>query len=398
MWLVILFIAIATALSIPAIVLFIETIAALNPFRDPLRKTSDRLALTKRVAVIIPAHNESIGVLPTLSDLKPQLQADDRLIVVADNCSDDTDVVASDAYAEVLVRNDLSKVGKGYALAHALLQLYNAPPDFVLFIDADCRVQNDMVPRLKQMCLATGRPVQACFLMIAPNYSAVDHRIAEFFWLIRNWVRPLGLAGLGLPVQLMGSGMIFPWHVILKAPLAHGNLVEDLKFGLDLCAAGHPAVFYPFVVGTSEFPMTKKGTDSQRQRWIQGHLSVIATLVPQYLLRALFTRNLYLFALALDVIVPPFSLFLSLLVGLLLLSSLFLLQGIPGPIIICSMNCLTVFLALFLGWLRFGRNTLSLHQFGQGLFSLAKRLAFYAKLYFGRKANSWIRTDRSKRD
>jgi glycosyltransferase involved in cell wall biosynthesis len=352
MWLVILFIVIASALSVPAIVLFIETMAALNPFRDPLRKTSSSSALSKQVAVIIPAHNESIGVLPTLSDLKPQLQADDRLIVVADNCSDDTGVVASSASAEVLVRNDLSKVGKGYALAYAISHLKDAPPDFVLFIDADCRIQNDMVPRLKQMCLATGRPVQACFLMAVPSCSAVDHRIAEFFWLIRNWVRPLGLAGLGLPVQLMGTGMIFPWHVILKAPLAHGNLVEDLKLGLDLCAAGHPAVFYPFVVGTSEFPTTTKGTDSQRQRWIQGHLSIIATLVPRYLLRALLTRNLCLFALALDVVVPPFSLFISLLAGLLLLSSLFLLQGIPSPIIICSINCLTVFLALFLGWLR----------------------------------------------
>jgi hypothetical protein len=37
MWLVILFIVIAGALSVPAIVVFIETMAALNPFRDPLR-------------------------------------------------------------------------------------------------------------------------------------------------------------------------------------------------------------------------------------------------------------------------------------------------------------------------------------------------------------------------
>jgi hypothetical protein len=75
-----------------------------------------------------------------------------------------------------------------------------------------------------------------------------------------------------------------------------------------------------------------------------------------------------------------------------------LLQGILTPFIICSINFLTVFLTLFLGWFRFGRNTLPPHQLGQGLLSLVRRLAFYARLYFGRKANSWIRTDRSKRD
>lgn len=396
MWLVVLFVVLASALSVPAVVLFIETLTALNPYRDRLQ--TEPPLVSKHIAVVVPAHNESAGVLPTLSDLQPQLQEGDRLLVVADNCTDDTASVAATTGAEVLIRNDLSRIGKGYALAHAVSHLRDAPPDFVLFIDADCRIQNDMVPRLKQMCALSNRPIQACFLMVAPGQAAVDHHIAEFFWIVRNWVRPLGLASLGLPVQLMGTGMIFPWDVILKAPLAHGNLVEDLKLGLDLAAGGHPPAFYPFVVGTSEFPMTKKGTESQRQRWIQGHISVIAGLAPKYLLRALLTGNVGLFALALDALVPPFSLFLPLLALSLIASLALLLLGFTTPVIICGANVLIVTLALFLSWLKFGREALPASEVGSALVSLMKRLTFYGRLYFGRKATSWIRTDRSEKD
>ena len=396
MWLVILLVVFASALAVPSLVLFVETLAALNPYRDLLRTGPPSSAGT--VAIVIPAHNESVGVLPTLSDLRPQLQEGDRLLVVADNCTDDTAEVAAHAGAETLVRNDLSKIGKGYALAHAIAHLRDAPPEFVLFVDADCRVLDDMVPRLKQMSARTKRPVQACFLMVAPSKAAVDHRVAEFFWLIRNWVRPLGLAGLGFPVQLMGTGMIFPWHVILKAPLAHGNLVEDLKLGLDLAADGHAPAFYPFVVGTSEFPMTKKGTDSQRQRWIQGHISVIAGLIPKYLLRALLTCNAGLLALTLDALVLPFSLFLPLLALSLVASLAFLLLGFTTPAIISAANILIVALALVLSWLKFGREVLPAREVGSAAASLIKRLTFYGRLYFGRKASSWIRTDRSEKD
>src|ERR1700733_14641712 len=55
----------------------------------------------KRVAVLIPAHNEAAGIAPTIEDIKLQLRPGDRLIVVADNCSDDTAVVATSLGAEV---------------------------------------------------------------------------------------------------------------------------------------------------------------------------------------------------------------------------------------------------------------------------------------------------------
>jgi len=68
------------------------------------------------VAVVVPAHNEGSGILPTLSDLQAQLTSSDRILVVADNCSDDTAIIATKAGVEVSERKDPLRIGKGYAL------------------------------------------------------------------------------------------------------------------------------------------------------------------------------------------------------------------------------------------------------------------------------------------
>jgi hypothetical protein len=73
-----------------------------------------------------------------------------------------------------------------------------------------------------------GRPVQALYLMMAPADSQINYKVAEFAWRVKNWLRPLGLRALGLPCQLMGTGMAFPWEVIRRADLASASLVEDL--------------------------------------------------------------------------------------------------------------------------------------------------------------------------
>src|SRR5262249_7510939 len=142
--------------------------------------------------VIVPAHNEATGIVSTIDDIKSQLAKNDRVLVVADNCTDDTAALAAAAGSEVTVRNDLTRVGKGYAMDWGLKQISANPPSFVIFIDADCRIQADLIQKLKGACAMIGKPLQGCFLMKPPSDSAVDYRVAEFAWIVKNWVRPLG--------------------------------------------------------------------------------------------------------------------------------------------------------------------------------------------------------------
>src|ERR1700723_2611117 len=117
----------AAIVAIPVTVFCIEVLAAVirprQSFSLPVSNGS-----RPRVAVLIPAHNESKGLLSTLGDTQVQLRSTDRLLVVADNCTDDTAEVAASAGAEVTERHDPTKVGKGYALDWGLRHLSTAPP------------------------------------------------------------------------------------------------------------------------------------------------------------------------------------------------------------------------------------------------------------------------------
>ena len=250
--------SLATLVAIPVAVFCIEVLAAvIRPWQ--LLSLPAGAESRPRVAVLVPAHNESKGLLGTLNDIQAQLRSADRLLVVADNCTDDTAEVAASAGVEVTKRSDFTKVGKGYALDWGLQHLSTDPPDVIIIIDADCRLTKDTIDQLATVCWSTGRAVQALNIMSAPDRSSINYRVAEFAWRVKNWLRPLGLAALGLPCQLMGTGMAFPWRIIGSADLANGHLVEDMKLGLDLARAGHPPLFWPSAIVTSQFPLSIKG-------------------------------------------------------------------------------------------------------------------------------------------
>src|SRR6185437_5136334 len=98
-----------------------------------------------RIAVLVPAHDEGTGLVPTLADVRQQLHTSDRLLVVADNCSDDTAAVAAKNGAEVIERHDLARRGKGYALDFGIKHLSSAPPDILIMVDADCRIAHGTI-------------------------------------------------------------------------------------------------------------------------------------------------------------------------------------------------------------------------------------------------------------
>ena len=157
----------ATLLGLSVALFLVEIVAAVSlPQRG--RPMPARVDSSVRVAVLVPAHNQSTNLLPTITDIKAQLRTGDRLLVVADNCSDDTAAVAAVA-AEVVIRNDTLQKGKGFALDFGLRHLAMDPPDVVDFVDADCRVADGAIDRFAAACQITDRPVQALNLMIAPT-------------------------------------------------------------------------------------------------------------------------------------------------------------------------------------------------------------------------------------
>jgi cellulose synthase/poly-beta-1,6-N-acetylglucosamine synthase-like glycosyltransferase len=387
--------ATALVLLIPTLVFFLEVVAGC--FLPPHGTTfiSDRRR--GRIAILIPAHNESVGLRPTLEDLKQQLRPEDRIVVVADNCNDDTAAVATASGAEVVVRNDSSKIGKGYALDWGVRFLATDPPDIVIVIDADCRVTEGSLDRLAQETALTQRPIQALYLMTGSVGSPINHQVAEFAWRVKNWLRPSGLASLSLPCQLVGAGMAFPWKIIQLAELASGFIVEDLKMGIELALAGYAPLFCPLAIVTSTFPTSAQGADAQRHRWEQGHVGLLLTKTPAMFYAAIRHRNLSIFVLALDLMVPPLSLHALLLFVTLIFASALAFIGVrPYALIVSATSMLLVFLALVMAWRECGRSVLPLRTFTLLPAYVARKVYLYRSILLGKRVSQWVRAERNK--
>ncbi len=269
-------------------------------------------------------------------------------------------------------------------------------PDIVIVIDADCRVGESAIDRLARMCARTNRPVQALYLMHGTANGGIKMRIAEFAWVIKNKVRPLGLYRLGLSCQLMGTGMAFPWSRISTASLASGHIVEDLQLGVDLAAAGSAPLFCPGALVTSTFPSSEQGISSQRTRWEHGYLGVIVAQTAHLLALSLRTLNGALLAFALDLSVPPIALLVSLLTVVWMSSAAFyFFAHMRLPILISTFEVLCLAVGIALAWRKYGRQIVSLSDLARAGIYVLWKIPLYAK-FLGRRQSEWVRSKRDK--
>lgn len=385
---------VAVGISIPILVLLVECLLAV--LAGPSKPAPATDAPRPRTAVLIPAHNEEPVIGQTLTSLNGQLGPLDRLIVIADNCADQTAALARQAGAEVFERHDLERRGKGYALAFAVEQLRSDPPAVVLIIDADCQAHAGLVEGLARTALARGRPVQGVYLLDPPPAPSPKAAVSALAFLVKNLVRPLGMHRLGLPCHLTGAGMAFPWPILAGAKLASGNIVEDMQLGMDLAFTGTPALFCPSVKVTSQLPAKEEAATKQRTRWEHGHLQTLLANGPRLLARGLARLQPGLVGLALDLCVPPLSLLVLLWLAAMIATAAlgwWTAWWVPALILVAAGALLL--LAILSAWARFGRAVCPFST----LASLPVYLLWKVPVYFAflfKPQKEWVRTERDQ--
>jgi cellulose synthase/poly-beta-1,6-N-acetylglucosamine synthase-like glycosyltransferase len=384
-----LLLAAAALLALPALVFALQIAAAWLPARRGLGAIP-----RPPLAVLVPAHDEAQGIAATLQNLRSQLRPGDRLLVVADNCSDETAAVARAEGAEVVERQHATERGKGYALAFGVEHLRQAPLPLLVIVDADCELHAGALDALAAACVRWDAPVQARYLMTHGGPTGLNGRVAEFAWRVKNWVRPRGAARLGWPCQLTGSGMAFPWAQIERAPLASGSIVEDMQLGLALARASQPPRFCEAALVGSRFPTSAAAATSQRTRWEHGHLDMLARHALPMMREALARGDWALLGLALDLAVPPLALLVLLCGGLWLLAGLAAWAGAGGS----AWGAASALLALVAGavlaaWLRWGHEVLGPLDLLRAPWYALSKLALYAR-FWRRRQKDWVRTER----
>lgn len=340
-------------------------------------------------AVLIPAHDEAAGLGEVIAAAKRQLRACDRILVVADNCTDDTAEVAIRAGAAVCCRRDNTMMGKAYALDFGRKALRAAPPAIVIVLDADCIPEPGALVTLAAPAHARNAAVQGRYLLTPTSDPLV--RVSSFAFFIKNDVRQRGLERLGGVALLQGTGMALPWPMFDAAPIANSSLVEDLQLGLDLALAGHSVRFEPNA-GFASRAGSRAATRSQRTRWEHGSLANMTAYVPKLAIAAVTQRRIALLVLAADLLVPP----LALLVGAsaTVLAALILFSSAPGPMMLLVAGFALFAIALVRAWHSGGCALLPLSAFIALPRYLLWKLPIYGRLLVARERR-WIRTSRT---
>ncbi|MCU0551578.1 MAG: glycosyltransferase [Leptolyngbya sp. Prado105] len=373
---------------------FLETLNALL-FRGD--KRSYPVDSSARVAILVPAHNEEIGIAETLATLNLQKRVQDHIIVIADNCVDETATISRSMGVTVLERFDSVRYGKGYALDYGVRHLAVNPPDIVLVIDADCQIQVGTIDALVNTAMATKRAVQATYLMNKPVQATAKHSVAAFAFTMKNLVRPLGLARMGLPCLLMGTGMAFPWQAIQAVNLASGHIVEDMKLSVDLTIAGFAPVYCPEARVIGVLPQNSHAGQTQRTRWEHGHLQAIVEYVPVLVKAAIQRRKLDALGIALELSVPPLSLYVMSWIAMSLISVGWgVLSGnwLAAMVAIAAGVCLVT--TILGSWAKFGREDLPMRELIAIPLYVLWKIPMYLK-FVVRPQKSWVRTERDAR-
>ena len=387
-----LLIAGAIIILIPCLVLLVECLAALFPVTSEGSGKNPREGT--KVTVLIPAHNEECVISNTLKQLSQILKPEDRVIVIADNCQDDTAQIARAAGATVIERHNPNHKGKGYALDYGLNFLETDPPDVVIFVDADCYVEANAIDLLVIQAISTGKPAQASYLMETPPNPKYKDLISTFAFKVKNLVRFEGLKRLGLPCLLTGTGMAFPWKAIRSVNLASGHITEDMKLGIDLTLAGYEPVFCSQAIVKGYLPSSEQTATTQRTRWEHGHLQTLLTYVPQMLLASLRQQKFRLFLSALDLSIPPLSLLVIIWLGFLgvsLLASGLGISWIPAIILVVDGCCLLI--AISVAWGKFGRTDIPLQRLLIIPIYVLWKIPIYLK-FLVKPQRVWERTNR----
>jgi len=266
---------------------------------------------TRRVCVLVPAYNEALGIGRTIRSLQatsypPALR---RIVVIADNCTDDTARIARARGAEVIERHDADRRGKGWALSDAIAQLLaedRAAWDTLVVVDADTLVGPDLLDVLTATLDTGARAAQAAYRprpgADTPTAVITDVAFAAFH-LVRSGARER----LGLSCGLRGNGMAFAREVLQAVPHTALSRTEDLEFGVMLGWHGVRVAFAGQTTVYGDMPEQAAVVTRQRERWIGGRLALARRYAAPLLREAVRRRQIVLADLAVDLLIPPVS-------------------------------------------------------------------------------------------
>lgn len=247
------------------------------PFINAQHSPTTEHNLRPHITVIAPARNEEAVAERLVAQFRDQDYDNWTLLVVANNCTDETARVAREAAAGdpriQVIEATFENGVKADALNYALKGIEGG---VVLELDSDNQVPSDL---LGKIAIAFSDPdVMAAQTQIRA-YNARDSLLAAFQdleFLVYSEVWNRGRAALGLGSSIGGTGFACRTHVLHELRGWTRDLVEDFEMHTRLVAHGYKVTYLPWASVYDEKPISWAALIKQRKRWIRGHLEIAA--------------------------------------------------------------------------------------------------------------------------
>ena len=352
--------------------------------------------------ILVPAHNEALVIGECLRSLTsfdyPRDQA--RVIVIADNCTDDTADLARAAGVTAYERSDADRRGKGYALEWALARLLAEDggwTDAVLVFDADTLADAAFLRQMDARLQAGSLALQAQYNVLDPFHN---WRTALLYCalLLHNRLRPLARQTWGATTLLKGNGMCFARQVVEQFGWSAYSLAEDIEFTTTLLRAGIRVEPVPGAVLYAQVPQTAEQARSQRMRWEGGRFALARRDGIRLLREFQRERTAAKLDWAMELFTPPLAILVGVPLGLLLLNTaLGWLVGSPPGLALTGWALSLIGVGIYVvgGLLISGADRRAyLYLLATPLFMLWK-LRIYGAMLLGRGPRGWVRTERT---
>ena len=285
-----------------------------KPFPSPLT----------RVLVLIPAHNEELGIESTLQGLKnlDYPAGSYRVVVIADRCTDATASVARKHGAECFERFE-GMPGKGAAIAWGIQEASRAGFGFdaVVIVDADTIADRELLCAF-HWGLQAGHQIQQGYNYISNPWATPFTRIIAVTGTLRNGRYYTGKTVLGLSGMLTGTGMCLGAKALERYGWTAFSVGEDWEFSVELLLGGEYIYFNPLAKTYAKESQDLKQASRQRLRWATGRYEVMGNKVWALIQQGIRTRSLSLIDTAVTLVAPNYSSQASLSILCLILSAM----------------------------------------------------------------------------
>jgi cellulose synthase/poly-beta-1,6-N-acetylglucosamine synthase-like glycosyltransferase len=287
-----------------------------------------RLPSRTRFLVVIPAHDEAGLIGETVrsvlaSDYPAVLR---EVVVIADNCTDDTAAEARRAGATCLERVDLARRGKPRALNWIFTTLDLSCYDGVAIIDADTVVDAQFLSVMDGRLQRGERAIQGFYGVLNPDESWLT-RLAGIPASLNNYFVYPGKRALGLSCSLAGNGMCFDAAIIRRLGWNAFTLSEDWEYYLILALHDVLVTSAPDAIIYGQVARSLELGRAQRVRWMKGRMQALALHWRPLLRKGLSERNLVPPDAMVDIARPTPAIQLALGLGYLSITMLLWLIG-----------------------------------------------------------------------